>query len=194
MNPAFLAKLQALQQQKQSTQNNAPKGTALTNVPNNNTTVDFTKVLVIPPGLGSKVKHFSDLGAVVAKGVDTNYPAESVKDFVATVNLIKPSVIVAGSRGTELVRETLKKISVKCVILFGPVHLREFLKAVNDGTKVLVVHGVDDGNERIETVRALVRDYRNTKLVEVNKQGHSLDISQSSLRKLVKYGLHSMRA
>jgi hypothetical protein len=194
MNPAFLAKLQALQTQKQSTKNNAPKGTALTNViVNNNTTVDFAKVLVIPPGLGHKVKHFSDLGAVIAKGVDTNYPAESVKDFVATVNLIKPSVIVAGSRGTELVRETLKKTSVKCVILFGPVHLREFFKAVNDGTKVLVVHGVDDGNERIETVRALV-DYKKAKLVEVNQQGHSLDISQPNLRKLVKYGLHSMRA
>jgi UDP-glucose 6-dehydrogenase len=189
MNPTFLARLQALQQQKHSTNNNAPKGMTLTNVPIRNTTMDFAKVLVIPPGLGSKVKQFSDFGAVIAKGVDTNYPTESVKEFVATVNLINPSVIVAGSRGTELVREMFKKTTVKCVILFGPVHLREFFKVVDDRTKVLVVHGVDDVNEKIQTVRSLVQDYKKAKLVEIHRQGHSLNISDSSLRKLVHYGV-----
>jgi len=100
----------------------------------NKRNIEFAKVLVVPPGLGKgKVDSLGNMGAIIAESVDKNYPEDSIKDFVGTVNLVKPTVVIAGSRGTELVREMLKNTNVthfpKCIILFGPVHLREFFKA-----------------------------------------------------------------
>ena len=52
--------------------------------------------------------------------------------------------------------------------------------------KILVVHGTKDGNEKIGIVRTLVQEFK-AKLVEVTDQGHSLNINQSNIRKLIKY-------
>lgn len=192
MNPAFLAKLQALHSQKNIP--NAPQGVSISNVPNRSTrAIVFSKVLVVPPGLGkAKVNSLINMGAVIAESVDMNYPEDSIKDFVSTVNVIKPTIIIAGSRGTELLRELLKNTNVthypKCIILFGPVHLQAFFKAVKKDTqvKILVVHGTKDGNEKIESVRSLVQKF-NAKLVEVTNQGHSLNVTQTNLRKLIGF-------
>ena len=191
MNPSFLAKLQALQQQRMSDVNDAPHGMYMSNVKVNDKNINFSKVLVIPPGLGKdKVNHFSRMGSVKAEGVDKDYPEESLKEFVSTVNMLKPNVIVAGSRGTALVREMLKSTNVdlpKYVILFGPVHLRDFFKSSKGKqVKVLIVHGTKDDNEKIATVRSLVQEYK-AKLIELRDQKHSLNINQNNLKTIVKY-------
>ena len=170
MNPAFLARLAALQQQNAQT-TNTRRGMSLSSVKNvqvdfSNDTFDYSKVLVIPTGLGkTKTDHFARLGANM--GHDD----------------IEPEMIVAGSRGTALVKELLLNNAThlpKRVILFGPVHLRDFLetaKAKAPSVKILIVHGQKDTNERIEMVRVLVQEYKNqVSLVEVEDQGHSLDI------------------
>ena len=102
--------------------------------------------------------------------------------------MIKPKVVIAGSRGTALVREMLKTTVVpKWIILFGPVHLSEFFKISKDKqVKILIVHGTKDGNEKIETVRSLVQEHK-AKLVEIRDQGHSLNIEPNNLRKIIKY-------
>lgn len=189
MNPAFLAKLQALQQQKQKAQTttNAPRGVSLSSVNYTNDVqeMDYSDVLVIPPGLGkTKTDHFARLGAIVAENVDHDYPEDA---FV-----IEPKkIIVAGSRGTALVKEMLLNNATQRVILFGPVHLRDFLstaKANAPSVKILIVHGEKDPNERIETVRALVHEYKNqASLVEVDNQGHSLDIDPQKLDYLFRF-------
>ena len=193
MNPSFLKKLQALQQQRMSDVNDAPHGMSLSNLKvNHNKNTNFSKVLVIPPGLGKqKVNHFSQLGSVKADGVNNDYPEESIKEFVSTVNMLKPKVIVAGSRGTALIREMLKKINTdlpKYVILFGPVHLRDFFKSSQGKqVKILVVHGTKDDNEKITTVRSLVQEY-NAKLIEMKDQKHSLhNMNETNIETIVKY-------
>jgi len=192
MNPSFLKKLQALQQQRMSDVKDAPHGMSMSNLKVNHTNnTNFSKVLVIPPGLGKqKVNQFSQLGSVKADGINNDYPEESIKEFVSTVNMLKPKVVVAGSRGTALVREMLKKTNTyvpKYVILFGPVHLRDFFKSSQGKqVKILVVHGTKDDNEKITTVRSLVQEY-NAKLVELEDQKHSLNINENDIRTIVKY-------
>jgi len=192
MTPSFLAKLQALQQQRMSDMNDAPHGMYMSNLKvNHNNNTKFSKVLVIPPGLGKqKVNHFSQLGSVKAEGVHNDYPEESIKEFVSTINMLKPKVVVAGSRGTALVREMLKNTNIdlpKYIILFAPVHLRDFFKSSKGKhVKILIVHGTKDDNEKITTVRSLVQEY-SAKLIELRDQTHSLNINENNIRTIVKY-------
>lgn len=183
MNPAFLARLAALHQQ----QKYASRGVSLSSVKNDsNVTFDYSNVLVIPPGLGkTKTDHFARLGSIVAENVDPDYPEHSVQEFFG----VEPKqVIVAGSRGTALVKEMLLNNATHLpnrVILFGPVHLRDFFETAKANAplvKILIVHGEKDTNERIETVRALVHEYKTqASLVEVEDQGHSLDIDPQKM-------------
>lgn len=187
MNPAFLEKLLSQQQQQPG-----PPGVAISNVSNNNNTqVRWSKVLVIPAGLGKQTPRFKDLGAVVFENVDKNYPEDSVDEFVTLVHALNPDLIVAGSRGTALVTEAFKHLDKKHyrVLLFGPTKLRAFFTEKNNNNGTVIVHGVHDQNERIDNVRSLVNTHRKTRLVEVTKQGHALDIQTPHLRNVVKYAL-----
>ena len=192
MNPLFLAKLHALQQQHMLHVNDAPHGMYMSNLTvNNNKHTNFSKVLVIPPGLGKeKVHHFSQLGSVKAEGVNKDYPEDSINDFVSTVNMLKPTVVVAGSRGTALVRSMLERKKVdlpKYIILFAPVHLGDFFESSRGKkVKILIVHGTKDDNQKIETVRSLVQEYK-AKLIELRDQKHSLNINENNIRTIVRY-------
>lgn len=188
MNPFFLEKLLSQQQQQPG-----PPGVVISNVSCSNTIqVRWSKVLVIPAGMGKQTPRLKDLGAVVFENVDKNYPEDSVDEFVTLVHALNPDLIVAGSRGTALVTEALKHLDKKHrVLLFGPTKLRAFFEARrtknNNGT--VIVHGVHDPNERIDNVRSLVNTNPKTRLVEVTTQGHALDIRTPSLRNVVKYAL-----
>ena len=85
MNPVFLARLQALHSSQKNIPN-APQGVSISNVPNRSTrAIAFSKVLVVPPGLGkAKVNSLINMGAVIAESVDRDYPEDSIKDFVGT--------------------------------------------------------------------------------------------------------------
>lgn len=181
MNPAFLAKLAQISKKKTY----FPPGVAISNVRSENKDVSFSKVLVIPPGLGKQVSRFRELGAVILENIDRDYPENSIEDFLTVLRSLKPALVVAGSRGTALVTAALRSDEAKFkVLLFGPTKLFEYFQA-NRNTKTTIVHGTSDPNEQIQQVRSYVSN--KTKLIEVTTQGHSLDIQSNKLNTVVKY-------
>lgn len=96
-----------------------PKGIAISNLPSeilkNNTNTNKNqhdrKILIIPSGMGEKnMNHFKTIsGVTIATGIDKHYVSndESFTKFVNTIETIKPTLIVAGSRGVELVARLL---------------------------------------------------------------------------------------
>lgn len=182
MNPAFLAKLAQISKKSA----NAVPGVAISNVKSDNKDVSFSKVLVIPPGLGKQVARFRELGAVILENIDRDYPENSYDDFLTVLRSLKPTLVVAGSRGTALVTAALRSDEVKFkVLLFGPTKLFEYFQANQQNTKTTIVHGTNDPNEKIQQVRSYVSN--KTKLIEVTTQGHSLDIQSNKLNTIVKY-------
>ena len=185
MDSKFLLKLQTLHSRTE----NAPEGISIDDIPSSEELLEYSNVMVIPSGLTKEtLNHLTRLGSHVADCVDRDYPEESIETFIKLTNDMKPSVIVAGSRGTGLVRAFLKKIkgtTVTRVVLFGPVHLLVFFEACPTTLNVLIVHGKHDTNERINTVRGLVQEFRAT-LVETN-QAHGLNMEYDSVHKLIKY-------
>lgn len=188
MNPFFLEKL--LSQRPPG-----PAGVAISDVSTNSNNVQqvrWSKVLVIPAGLGKQVARLRDLGAVVFENVDKNYPEDSVDEFVTLVHALNPDLIVAGSRGTALVTEAFEHLNQKhrVLLLFGPTKLRAFFEArKTQNNETVIVHGVHDPNERIDIVRSFAHTNPKTRLVEVTTQGHALDIQTPHLRNVVKYAL-----
>lgn len=185
MNPILLEKLLTKPSQ-------GPAGLAISNVhtkiKNTNKDIKWSKVLVIPPGLGKQIARFKELGAVMFENVNNDYPEDSVKEFVTVVQSLNPDIIVAGSRGSMLVTEAFPYISSKSrILLFGPTKLRMFFEARIQNNVTLIVHGVHDQNEKITNVRAYAHSNPNTRLIEVTTQGHSLDIQTSYIRHAVKY-------
>lgn len=184
MNPNFLAKLTQMQTKKT---NDFPPGVAISNIKSNNKNVAFSKVLVIPPGLGKQLERFRDLGAVILENIDRDYPENSIDDFLTVLRSLKPTLVVAGSRGTALITAALRYSDLKfTVLLFGPTKLFEYFQA-NHNTKTTIVHGTNDQNEKIQKVRSYVSS--KTKLIEVTTQGHSLDIQTKKLNDIVNYSI-----
>jgi hypothetical protein len=192
MDPNFLFRLQKLHARKE----NAPEGISIDDLPSDELAFnDYSKVMVIPSGLTKEtLNNLTRLGSHVADCVDRDYPEESIEMFSKLSDHMRPSVIIAGSRGTVLISEFLKKLhftdSTTDIVLFGPVHLREFFEACSTTCpyrtfNILVVHGIHDTNERITTVRSNVQEFKAT-LVEMN-QGHGLNIQYDSLHKLINF-------
>lgn len=151
-----------------------------------------SQVLVIPSGIGStNITHLREIpGVTIAEGIDTHYVSNdsSFNKFVATVETVRPTLIVAGSRGTELVtrlfKDTPKKYS-ESVLLLGPVHLSELFDALKSKrNRLFIVHGTKDTNEPIGMVRALVTGRtQTTRLVEATTKGHNLNFDEPTTGK-----------
>ena len=107
-----------MEKQMMSSQDH-PKGIAISNLPSeilkNNTNTNKNqhgrKILIIPSGMGeTNLNNFKTMsGVTIATGIDKTYVSndESFTKFVNTIETIKPTLIVAGSRGAELVARLL---------------------------------------------------------------------------------------
>tara|TARA_B110000971_G_scaffold219411_1_gene260483 strand:- start:5231 stop:5980 length:750 start_codon:yes stop_codon:yes gene_type:complete len=164
------------------------------------------KVLVIRPGMSQQLEHIELLqkeepeggieylvtkdGAIDWNDVTTE---ESIAYTMNTVREYKPDLIIAGSRGADLVLEIIKEYKCR-FLLFGPVHLDDVFTENTNVTSsqknvIVVVHGQDDNNMRINRVRYLVNE-NNQHLVEIENMGHTLRFNESSnIRLLVDYAL-----
>ena len=190
MNKNMLNNL--LKQRIMATQNN-PKGIAISFIPivpppNNK------NVVVIPPGIGKiNLDHFKTMKNVtIAEGIDYAYVdnKSSLSKFHNTLETMKPSMIIAGSRGAELITALLTKYPdfyKDRIVLFGPVHLKKLFDAVNNNNKLTIVHGVLDNNEKIDNVRGLVSNKKNTHLIEATTQGHKLEFEKHVLNNVINY-------
>ena len=198
MNKNMLNNL--LQQRIIAAQNNL-KGIAISSIPDvpspNN-----KNIVVIPPGIGKQnLDHFKTMKNVtIAEGIDNDYVNNktSVSKFHNTLETIKPTMIIAGSRGAELITSLLTKYP--CIIdrsdgksqikdkivLFGSVHLKKLFDAINNN-KLTIVHGVLDDNEKIDNVRGLVSNRKNTHLIEATRQGHKLEFDKNVLNNVINY-------
>ena len=97
MDSKFLLKLQTLHSRTE----NAPEGISIDDIPSSDELLEYSNVMVIPSGLTKEtLNHLTRLGSHVADCVDRDYPEESIETFIKLTNDMKPSVIVAGSRGT----------------------------------------------------------------------------------------------
>ena len=193
MNPDFLKKL--MEKQMMSYQDHPP-GIAISNLPSeilkNNTNTNKNqhdrKILIIPSGMGeTNINHFKTMsGVTIADGIDKTYVSndESFKKFVNTIESIKPTLIVAGSRGAELVARLLEEAHDKYkgkILLFGAVYLTRVFDA-NKNNCLILVHGAQDKNEQIESVRGLVANHtRKATLVEAKNKGHDMNFEDKSV-------------
>ena len=134
----------------------------------------------------TNMNHFKTMsGVTIADGIDKTYVSnnESFKKFVNTIETIKPTLIVAGSRGAELVARLLEEAHDKYkgkILLFGAVHLTRVFDA-NKKNALILVHGAQDKNEKIESVRGLVVNHKKAKLVEANNKGHDMNFEDKSV-------------
>ena len=205
MNPDFLKKL--IEKQLMSSQDH-PKGIAISNLPSeilkNNTNTNKNqhdrKILIIPSGMGeTSMNHFKTMsGVTIADGIDKTYMSNdsSFKKFVNTIETIKPTLIVAGSRGAELVARLLEELYMKNtrvkykgkILLFGAVHLTRVFDA-NKKNALILVHGAHDKNEKIESVRGLVANHKkNATLIEAKNKGHDMNFEdKSTLLNVIRY-------
>jgi hypothetical protein len=181
-----------LQQRIIAAQNN-PKGIAISSIPDvpspNN-----KNIVIIPPGIGKQnLDHFKTMKHVtIAEGIDYAYVdnKSSLSKFHNTLETINPTMIIAGSRGTELITALLTKYPdfyKDKIVLFGPVHLKKLFDAINNN-KLTIVHGVLDDNEKIDNVRGLVSNRKkHTHLIEATIQGHKLEFDKNVLNKVINY-------
>ena len=200
MNPDFLKKL--IEKQLMSSQDH-PKGIAISNLPSeilkNNTNTNKNqhdrKILIIPSGMGeTSMNHFKTMsGVTIADGIDKTYMSNdsSFKKFVNTIETIKPTLIVAGSRGAELVARLLEEAHGKYkgkILLFGAVYLTRVFDA-NKKNALILVHGAHDKNEKIESVRGLVANHKkNATLIEAKNKGHDMNFEdKSTLLNVIRY-------
>ena len=192
MDPNFLKKL--MEKRMMSSQDHPP-GIAISNISdilrkntNTNKTQHDRKILIIPSGMGeTNMNHFKTMsGVTIADGIDKTYVSndESFKKFVNTIETIKPTLIVAGSRGAELVARLLEEAHDKYkgkVLLFGGVHLTRVFDA-NKKNALILVHGAQDKNEKIESVRGLVANHnKKATLIEAKNKGHDMNFEDKSL-------------
>jgi len=163
------------------------------------------KVLVIRPGMNQQLKHIDTLHAeknesgieylITEDGrIDWNDVTtdESIQYTREVVRNYKPDLIMAGSRGADLVAEIIKEYDGR-ILLFGPVHLDDVFKENNiDSSQknvIIVVHGQNDPNMRINRVRFLVNESKQ-KLIEIENMGHTFEFNDSSkIKLLVNYAL-----
>lgn len=146
------------------------------------------RVLVIPSGIGStNVNHFKEMcGITIAEGIDSDYVSNdtSFTKFVGTIETLRPTLIVAGSRGAELVARLLEEAADKykgTILLLGPVYLSRVFDAKSKN-RVVIVHGSKDKNENIESVRGLVASHhKKATLIEATNKGHDLSFEKKSV-------------
>tara|TARA_Y100000389_G_C17374900_1_gene471121 strand:+ start:381 stop:956 length:576 start_codon:yes stop_codon:yes gene_type:complete len=170
-----------------------PKGICISNIPLHDPPKQ-KNILVIPPGLGShNLGHLKRMKNVtIVDGINkyyTNDPDSLIK-FVGTLETIKPTMIIAGSRGTKLLTTLFTKYPETYnnkIILFGPVHLDQFSQKLSNRIKVTIVHGSQDSNEKIGNVRALVSNKKNIQLIEATRQGHSLQFEPNTINHIINY-------
>ena len=118
-------------------------------------------------------------GATIADGIDDTYVSNdaSFSKFVSTLNTLKPTLIVAGSRGAELVARLLEEDGETyegTVLLLGPVYLSRVIDTKRKN-HIVIVHGSMDKNENIESVRGLIaNNHKQTTLIEATNKGHNL--------------------
>ena len=181
-----------LQQRIISAQNN-PKGIAISSIPDV-PSPNIKNIVIIPPGIGKQnLDHFKTMKHVtIAEGIDYAYVdnKSSLSKFHNTLETINPTMIIAGSRGTELITALLTKYPdfyKDKIVLFGPVHLKKLFDAINNN-KLTIVHGVLDDNEKIDNVRGLVSNRKkHTHLIEATIQGHKLEFDKNVLNKVINY-------
>lgn len=204
MNPAFLNNLMA---KKAMAQQAHSSGVCISSLPgphtDENDRSSLYKVLVIPTGMSTtNLGHLREIpGVTIADGISRDYAANdaSFAKFAATVETLRPTVIVAGSRGTELVTRLFSDSGSSkspyhgAVLLFGPVHLSALFDALRSRkNRLVIVHGTKDQNEKIESVRGLVAGRsRTTRLVEATTKGHDMSFDENdgkrTMRRVIRY-------
>jgi hypothetical protein len=205
MNPAFLERM--LKQQQMS-QVNHPHGISINTLQKNKKNSNSKSksksnsnsnsnlgpnILIIPPGIGKvNMLHFQNIkGVSIAHGVNNIYVNDNASfiSFEHTIHTLKPDVIVAGSRGTALITRMLShdpSAYKGTILLFGPVHLHELIDILkmspySKRNKLVIVHGTNDTNERIENVRALVSMYSHATLIEATTKGHDMGFNNKQI-------------
>ena len=181
--------LRRLLEKRMMTSQDHPQGVSLCNISeylkNNSNT---NKILIIPSGMGeTNINHFKTMnGVTIADGIDKTYVSNdsSFIKFVNTIETIKPTLIVAGSRGAELIARLLEEAYDKYngkILLFGAVYLTRVFEA-NKKNALILVHGVYDENEKIESVRGLVANHnRKATLIEAKNKGHDMNFEDKSV-------------
>lgn len=174
-----------------------PKGISIDSIPDTKTS-NTKNILVIPHGISSSnVKLLKTMKNItIAEGINKDYvnDEKSLVKFYHTIETIKPFLIIAGSRGAELVTDLLKKypnVYKNRILLFGPVHLCKLFDII-DTNKLTIVHGLKDTNEKIENVRGLVFNRKkNTFLIEDTLKGHKLEFDEQTLNNIIRYTFSS---
>lgn len=163
-------------------------------------------ILIIPPGIGTvNMRHFvnmkkdeSTYSIHFTDGIhDTDVDDDqSFTSLLDTITRVKPTLIVAGSRGTTLMTRLLTLIPSAYeggVLLLGPVHLRPLMETIETRSirKLVIVHGVHDFNERIDTVRRVVAtSSAPVTLIEATTAGHNMAFEHvETLHNVVEYCL-----
>ena len=168
-----------------------PNGISINDIPSNQCIPDH-KILVIPHGIGSSnvnhLKHIPNIN--FANNIDPIYTSndQSFESVVKTIVELRPSLVIAGSRGTELVSRLITVNSEQRFMLLGGVHLDGVMNGEN---KILLVHGTEDPNEKIEIVRGLTfKNKSRVKLVEVPSKSHDLSFdNKETIMDLINYSL-----
>lgn len=157
------------------------------------------KMLIIPSGMGGLnmgiLKKYNNV--MIATGIDHHYVNndDSFYKFIYQMKEFTPDVIVAGSRGAELVARVLSsgesELLKNCkILLFGPVYLQDLLCKNNvHNNPIIIVHGKHDVNERIEMVRSAVETFDCKKvctLIETN-HGHDMSMDECMMDRIVRY-------
>lgn len=153
-------------------------------------------IRVIPGGMGlTNLAHLlTDPAVETIPGLDFDYvdSDESFEQFVhhmLTHEHTPVDMIVAGSRGAELIARILAEAPfTNCtILLFGPIHLNRIVPSSNN--KIVIVHGVDDTNERIDSVRAYTQRHQpNVTLIEVDDNGHDLAFEETKpIRDIINF-------
>lgn len=153
------------------------------------------RIRVIPGGMGltNLAYLLTDPAVETIPGLDFDYvnSDESFERFMhhMLTNEPKPvDMIVAGSRGAELIAR-IAPFTNCTILLFGPVYLNRIVPSSNN--KIVIVHGVHDTNERIESVRAYTERHQpHVTLIEVNNRGHDLSLDARHIRNIVDFSLN----
>jgi hypothetical protein len=184
-----------------SVQQNVPHGISIDDLMKGYTQINKdqfnAKMLIIPHGMGGLnigiLRKYNNV--MIATGIDHDYVNndESFQNFIRQTNAFTPDVIVAGSRGTELVARVLSsesEILKNCkILLFGAVYLQDLLCKNNFNNQIIIVHGKHDVNERIEMVRSAVETChckQHCTLIETNNS-HDMSMDECIMDRVVRY-------
>lgn len=190
-----------LQRKVSSIQQHVPHGISIDDLMKGYTQINKdnfkSKMLIIPSGMGGLnmgiLRKYNNV--MIATGIDHDYVNndESFQNFVRQMKEFTPDVIVAGSRGAELVARVLSSESEllkNCkILLFGAVYLQDLLCKNNFNNQIIIVHGKHDVNERIEIVRSAVETChckQDCTLIETNN-GHDMSMDECMMDRVVRY-------